>query len=76
LIKEQSEQQAILFMKDLAQYQDYDPNSAGKLLLDDIIQGLKSNIPKEDFKKSVYDLCMTFSEEALLQETINQNDLF
>ena len=75
LLKEQSEQQAIFFMKDLAQYSDYDANSSGKILLDAIISGLKSAKPLSDLQAEIYAQCMKFSEWALLEETIDQDEL-
>ncbi|WP_100657019.1 hypothetical protein [Alteromonas flava] len=75
LIETKTEPQAIMLMKEWAQYQYYEPNSAGKILLDKIIQGLKSEQAVSELKTAVNDLCMTLSEQALQEEWANQDDI-
>lgn len=70
-----SEKQAIFLMKDFAQYQDYAPNSTGKILLDKMIEGLTTGQSKSALQSDVYHLCMTFSEHALRESTVDQNEI-
>lgn len=64
-LKESAHNDPIAYIKKITDYEEYEPNSAGGLMLQVMIKGIETNQEKEKTKQAVMNLCKTFPENAI-----------
>jgi len=64
-LKESAHNDPITYIKKITDYEGYEPNSAGGLMLEVMIKGIEASQEQEKTKQAVINLCNTFPENAI-----------